>query len=37
VFDGIYVLRTNTELTPLRVVLRYRGQWIARMTLKILW
>jgi hypothetical protein len=24
-FDGIFVLRTNTRLTPLRVVLRYRN------------
>lgn len=28
VFDGIYVLRTNTKLTPLQVVLRYRDRWM---------
>src|SRR3954468_18898711 len=24
-FDGVFVLRTNTKLTPLRVVLQYRN------------
>ena len=28
VFDGIYVLRTNTKLTPLQVILRYRDRWM---------
>jgi len=28
VFDGIYVLPTNTKLTPLQVVLRYRDRWM---------
>jgi hypothetical protein len=27
-FDGIYVLRTNTKLTPLQAVLRYRDRWM---------
>jgi DDE family transposase len=27
-FDGIYVLRTNTRLTPLQAVLRYRERWM---------
>ena len=26
-FDGLYVLRTNTKLTPLQVMLRYRDLW----------
>ena len=26
-FDGVYVLRTNTTLSPLNVVLRYRERW----------
>jgi hypothetical protein len=28
VFDGTYVLRTNTALTPLQAVLRYRERWM---------
>jgi hypothetical protein len=28
VFDGTYVLRTNTKLTPLQVALRYRDRWM---------
>jgi Transposase DDE domain len=28
VFDGTYVLRTNTTIAPLRVALRYRDRWI---------
>jgi hypothetical protein len=27
-FDGIYVIRTNTQLSPLVVALRYRERWI---------
>jgi Transposase DDE domain len=27
-FDGIYVLRTNTKLTPLQAVLRSRDRWM---------
>lgn len=27
-FDGVYVLRTNTRLTPLQAVLRYRERWM---------
>ena len=27
-FDGIYVLRTNTRLTPLQAALRYRDRWM---------
>ncbi len=27
-FDGVYVLRTNTKLTPLQAVLRYRDRWM---------
>lgn len=27
-FDGIYVLRTNTRLTPLQAALRYRERWM---------
>ena len=27
-FDGIYVIRTNAQLSPLVVVLRYRERWI---------
>ena len=27
-FDGIYVLRTNTKLNPLQAVLRYRERWM---------
>jgi hypothetical protein len=27
-FDGTYVLRTNTRLTPLQAVLRYRERWM---------
>ena len=27
-FDGVYVLRTNTRLTPLQIVLRYRQRWM---------
>ena len=27
-FDGIYVLRTNTKLTPLQAALRYRERWM---------
>lgn len=27
-FDGVYVLRTNTRLTPLQTVLRYRERWM---------
>ena len=26
-FDGLYVLRTNTKLSPLQVMLRYRDLW----------
>ena len=26
-FDGLYVLRTNTKLTPLQAILRYRDRW----------
>ena len=26
-YDGLYVLRTNTKLTPLQVILRYRDLW----------
>jgi hypothetical protein len=29
-FDGIYVLRTNTKLTPLQAVLRYRDRWMVK-------
>lgn len=29
-FDGIHVLRTNTRLTPLQAMLRYRELIIAR-------
>lgn len=28
VFDGTYMLRTNTRLTPLEVALRYRERWM---------
>jgi hypothetical protein len=27
-FDGTYVLRTNTRLTPLQAALRYRDRWM---------
>jgi hypothetical protein len=27
-FDGIYVIRTNTQISPLVVALRYRQRWI---------
>jgi len=27
-FDGIYVIRTNTQISPLVVALRYRERWI---------
>ena len=27
-FDGIYVIRTNTQISPLVIALRYREQWI---------
>jgi transposase len=27
-FDGTYVLRTNTKLTPLQAALRYRDRWM---------
>ena len=27
-FDGVYVLRTNTKLTRLQAVLRYRDRWM---------
>ncbi len=33
-FDGLYVLRTNTKLTPLQVMLRYRDLWRVEQLLR---
>ncbi len=34
IFDGTYVLRTNTKLTPLQVALRYRDRWMVEAIFK---